>query len=220
MPIFTNLINKRFGRLIVTEQVDKNKWGRIKWLCLCDCGQEKEILGYHLRSGHTQSCGCLRKEIVLQQSTKHGHRIKRKATATYTSWRAMNQRCNNPNNKNYYRYGERGITICQHWSKFLNFLRDMGKRPSKDYSIDRIDNNGNYCKSNCRWATLKQQARNKKNNRLITHNQKTRCLATWAEEYNIPCRILWARLYKYKWSITKALTTPVRKCQRKEQKNV
>lgn len=124
----------------------------------------------------------------------------------------MIQRCTNPNDKRYKNYGGRGITVCKRWrNSFEKFLEDMGEPPTKEHSIDRINNNGNYCKSNCRWVTRKEQNRNKRNNRLITYKGKTQCLIEWAEEYNINYDTLWCRIYKYGWPIEKALTTPVKK---------
>ncbi len=198
-----NLVGKKFGRLTVLRFVDKNQWGNYRWLCRCGCGKEKIILGYNLIRGSTKSCGCLH--------TKHGNAKNNDKTKTYRSWQNMIQRCINPEHKYYKHYGGRGIKVCKRWLKFPNFLKDMDEHPGKGYSIDRINNNGNYCKSNCRWATRKEQARNKRNNHLETYNGKTQCLIEWSEEYNINYKTLCSRIFKYGWSIKKALTTPVRK---------
>ena len=127
----------------------------------------------------------------------------------------MKDRCLNPNNKKYPIYGGRGILICKRWqSSFYNFLEDMGK-VSKGHQIDRVDNSGNYCKSNCRWTTRKQQGRNKRNNCLITFEGRTQCLSAWAEEIDIKMGTLWQRLTRG-WSIEKILTVPTkRKGQKK-----
>jgi hypothetical protein len=122
----------------------------------------------------------------------------------------MFSRCSNPNNRFYHAYGGRGIVVCERWkSSFKNFLSDMGEAPSGK-SIERIDNNKGYCKSNCKWATRKEQQRNMRSNHLKTFDGETKCIAEWAEEFNIKPVTLWSRLYKYGWSIEKALLTPVK----------
>ncbi len=149
MPKMINLVGQKFERLVVIKRVENNKWGSSRWLCLCDCDNETIIQGGDLRSGAAKSCGCLRKEKLMKRLTKHGHRTTSKTTATYVSWRAMNQRCTDPNGRQWKDYGGRGITVCEEWGKFTNFLEDMGERPN-DKSIERINNNKGYCKSNCR----------------------------------------------------------------------
>lgn len=202
MGRFIDLTEQRFDRLIVIKQASKDKWRNILWSCLCDCGQEKIIRGSHLKSGATKSCGCLHEEKI----TKHGHN----KTKTYCSWAHVIQRCTNPKTENYDDYGGRGITVCRRWLKFNNFLKDMGESP-EGYSIDRIDNNKGYKKSNCRWATRKQQTRNMRNNLYFTYKNKTQLLIELAEEYNINYRTLHNRIFRLGWSIEKALTTPVKK---------
>lgn len=123
MPKLINLIGRHFGRLTVIERADNNKRGKSRWLCKCNCKNEIIILGYHLKSGHTQSCGCLQKKMAGMANTIHGHWNDR----TYKSWYAMIQRCTNPNNSGYKYYGDRGIVIYKEWLKFSNFFRDMGE---------------------------------------------------------------------------------------------
>lgn len=199
-----DLIGRKFGRLSVIKRVDNNKWGNLCWLCRCSCGQEKIVVGRNLKSGNTQSCGCLQKENRI----KHGHSNSNrgKASTTYESWHQMIQRCTNPNRSKYKYYGGRGITVCGRWKRFSNFLVDMGEKPTKNHSIDRKNNDGNYCKSNCRWATTKQQARNTSRNHLVQFNGKTQCIADWSEETGIQYNTIRLRL-KRGWSIQKALTT-------------
>lgn len=200
-------MGQKFARLVVTKRNGKDKNNHVLWLCLCNCGKEVVVQSSHLITGHTQSCGCLTKE---GNNTKHKHTINGKPSKIYQIWANIIQRCNNHKSYNYSNYGGRGITVCKRWMKFPNFLKDMpGRKPG--LQIDRIDNNKGYCKSNCRWATRKQQARNRRNNHLATYNGRTQCLITWAEEFSISYHILWKRIYRYKWSVEKALTTPVMK---------
>ncbi len=149
MPPRTDITGKKFGRLTVIKYVSKNVKGNYRWSCVCDCGKEKIIIGDNLKNGHTQSCGCLRIEQLAKRSIKHGHNSRNKMSSTYKTWASMVQRCTNPNDPSYDRYGGRRIFVCSRWSTFENFLEDMGERP-ENKSIDRIDNDGNYCKSNCK----------------------------------------------------------------------
>lgn len=214
MPKSIDLIRKRFSRLVVTERVRKDKHGKILWLCQCDCGEEKIVQSGHLKSGHTKSCGCLRKNTTKRtglSNIKHGHAQNEELSRTYTSWKNMKSRCTNPSNPNYKNYGGRGITICYRWrNSFPNFLQDMGERPSR-LTIERIKNKLGYYKNNCRWATKKEQNRNKRSNLFLTYKGKIQLVIDWVKEYNIPYSTLCNRLYKLNWPIEKALTIPIRK---------
>jgi len=129
-------------------------------------------------------------------------------SSIYNSWIDILQRCNNTKNRRYKDYGGRGITVCERWLKFKNFLEDMGKKPAFKSQIDRTDNNKGYYKSNCRWTTSKEQSRNRRSNRLITYKNKTQCLIVWSEELDIDYNKLYLRIYRYNWSIEKTFTTP------------
>lgn len=203
-----DLIGKKFNRLTVIKQSNRNKHGQIQWLCECDCGKKTIVPGHCLRKGNTRSCGCLQREIIGKLFTKHGHNSKDGKSKVYQAWDDMTQRCTNPNFRQYKDYGGRGIIICERWKKFTNFLRDMGEPTTNKHTLDRINNNGNYCKSNCHWATRKQQQRNKRNNHLITFGGKTQCLFSWAEETGIKYQTIQGRLGRG-WSIEKTLTTQV-----------
>jgi hypothetical protein len=204
-----NLIGQKFGRLIVIKQARKDKNGHIHWLCKCSCNKIKIVRGNSLKCGQTQSCGCLQKERTATTHNKHNCSQRGQKFRTYRTWKTMIQRCTNHNDTNYDNYGNRGITVCKRWMNFLNFLKDMGERPI-EHSIDRRNNYEGYCKENCYWATLEQQARNKRNNHLETYNDETQCIIIWAEKTGINKRTILWRL-KNSWSIEKTLTTPVRK---------
>lgn len=158
-----DLIGKVFGRLTVKE-LSGTKYNKCYWRCLCKCGGTTETSSQKLLSGHTQSCGCLAREGSANQrasATIHGHTRSAKASTTYSTWRAMMGRCENLNHKDYPRYGAMGISVCDEWKDFTNFLRDMGIRPP-GHSIDRIDNYKGYYAENCRWATPQEQTLNQK----------------------------------------------------------
>lgn len=198
----------RYGRLTVVKEIatrtvqSPSRLQHYRMVsCRCDCGNLVDAYLNHLRRGATVSCGCLRKVSV----TKHG----KCGTPTYEIWKTMRQRCLNPKIKRFDSYGGRGITVCDRWlDSFENFLEDMGERP-EGYSIDRIDNDGNYEPSNCRWATNRQQQRNKRTNRLITHNGVTQCLNAWAEQTGITRETIGDRI-KAGWTVEAALTTRVK----------
>jgi hypothetical protein len=199
MPKALKLEGQVFGRLTVVSRTDNNG-GHAAWLCLCSCGVETVVTGWCLVSGHTQSCGCLHRERI----TVHG----KNKSSEYRAWEGMIQRCTNPKNKRYSDYGGRGITVCPEWFSFENFYRDMGDRPSKDHSIDRIDNNGNYCKENCKWSTRKEQGNNRRSNRSIEFNGEVRTLIQWSEFLGIAYHTLRRRL-REGWSIERAFTEGV-----------
>ena len=198
---------EKFNRLIVIKlhhiNTFKNKYNRITnreyYLCKCDCGNYDIVRKDSLKNNNVKSCGCLQKEKVK----KHGLRY----TRIYKILDCMKERCYNKNKDNYYLYGARGITVCKEWLEkdngIINFYTwAINNGYKENLTIDRIDNNGNYEPSNCRWATMKEQGRNKRNNYLITYKGETHCLSEWAETFNINRTTISSRL-KNGWDITR-----------------
>ncbi len=161
MSNLIDLTGQVFGRLTVIELAGMNKHRQSIWLCKCCCGVNKIIPSHDLRQGAINSCGCLHSERAKKRGTIHGMRN----SSEYSSWRNMKNRCLNSNTDRYKDYGGRGISICESWlNSFENFFADMGPKP-KGYSIERINNDGNYCPENCIWADDKTQQRNRRNNK-------------------------------------------------------
>lgn len=188
-----DITGQKFSRLMVIAEAGyhtkQNGQKTLKWLCKCDCGNEHIVIGSKLKNGHTKSCGCLKIETT-KSGARRSHGMNR--TVEYEAWCGMIKRCTNPNYSGFSNYGGRGITICERWLDFKAFYDDMGDRPDNT-SLDRVDVNGNYEPSNCRWATPKEQCRNRRNNRLIEYKCEVKCVTEWAELTGIPAHKLRVR---------------------------
>ena len=199
-----DLIGRRFGRLHVLSLAGKNKHGQLLWHCKCDCGEECVSLGFVMRKGEKQSCGCLRREASASINYSHGMA----GTPIYATHHAMMQRCYDKNSHAYDRYGARGINVCEKWQTFEGFYEDMGDKP-EGMSLERKDNDGDYCPENVIWATAKQQANNTRGNRIIEYRGQKQTMTQWAEKFGLKPQTLWARLVVRGWSVDKSLETAV-----------
>lgn len=204
----TDITGQRYGRLVVQGPVAAIK-RKYHWHCICDCGTSCEVSMYNLKNGNTKSCGCLHKQIVSATIAKTNLTHSHSFSKTYESWIGMKSRCNNPNASNYHNYGGRGIAVCDSWSDFENFLADMGERP-EGTSIGRINVNGNYEPTNCRWETAKEQGCAMRTNILMSFDGRTQTVQQWADELGWPKGTLHKRL-QLGWSHEKILTTPRRR---------
>jgi hypothetical protein len=195
---------ERFGNLVVLDRVEGTK--RTMWRCQCDCGNETTVDTANLGNGHTRSCGCLVKQKASDNFTTHGLTN----TSEHHVWMGFKGRCYNENDKGYAGYGERGIKICDRWlESFDNFLEDMGNKPSPEHSIDRIDNDKGYFKENCRWATKKEQANNRRSSKYLVIDGETKTQSEWADIFKISQLNIQNRLSRG-WTPEQAVKTPVR----------
>lgn len=200
IPIKQDITGMRFGNLTVVREVEKVN-GKIKILTICTCGNERILIKQALTSGGAYAC----KECSFNNKIKH-HKCDSKE---YKVWSQMIQRCSNPNSKNFDRYGGRGVSVCDRWRySFAAFYDDMGD--SNGLTIERINSNGNYEPLNCKWATTKEQSRNKKSNINLTYNGVTKIFQDWCNEYNLHRNVLRRRL-DLGWSMHDCLNVPVKR---------
>jgi hypothetical protein len=192
-----NLVGQKFGKLEVIKFYQRKN--RITlWMCKCECGTLKPVAASDMKAGKIVSCGCVRSIQFKQMVTKHGDH----GSKEYGAWKAMKARCRE---KQYVNHNGKGIKVCKRWlNSYDNFLSDMGRSPSEDLSVDRINNLKGYSPSNCRWATQVEQCNNKSNNILVQFRDKRQTLSYWAKELNIKYHTLYGRIYTYGWTISKA----------------
>lgn len=187
-----DLTGRRFTRLLVLARSTNSNGGDPRWLCKCDCGKIRIVWGSSLARGDTKSCGCYSRELSGAFNRTHGltsHHL-------YHMWSNMRQRCFSKSDKDFLNYGARGISVCDRWNDFSAFLSDMGERPSPNHQIDRIDNNGPYSPENCRWATARENANNKRNSRILEFNGATRTVTEWARHLGVTDHAIFKRLRK------------------------
>lgn len=211
-----DITGQRFARLVAIEPTTPRQ-GR--WVVACDCGAQFVTGRNRLLSGHIRSCGCLKLDSLIERRRSHGESHSGKdgnATRLYQSWLAMRGRVNSPNGPMYYRYGGRGIKVCPEWESFETF-RDwaLANGYRDDLTIDRIDNDGDYCPGNCRWTDSQQQARNRSSNIVGVIDGHKACLAEHADRHGISYDVAIQRIKKLGWSLERAVTTPVRKIKEK-----
>ncbi len=200
-----DMLGERRGKLLVIGRSDKRTKRGLYWICRCDCGNVIEAAGADIRVGDTTSCKCARNERTRLLKYSHGM----EGTPTYRSWEDMKKRCYDPSRPYYRHYGGRGIVVCDSWkNSFQNFFADMGERPV-GLTLDRVDNDGNYEPSNCRWATRKQQSNNTRRTHFVTVNGEARSLMQWSEQLGISYSSIKRRL-RAGWSEEEACTVPKR----------
>lgn len=203
MSKLIDLTGKRFGKLTVIKRAENAENGFSRWECQCDCGNKKIVRGNDLRSGSVKSCGCLRKTPF---NTKH----RESGTKLYRKWISILRRCESPKCPYYKNYGARGITVCDEWHDYLTFKKWVEEtQPSEDFTIDRIDNNKGYSPENCRWASKKSQANNRRSNILIEYQGETHNLTEWSEILGFNYKSVHNRMYKLGWSFEKSISVPI-----------
>jgi hypothetical protein len=186
MPAKLDLTGHKFHRLTVLREAPRSAKNKTKWLCVCECGNEIAVHTMHLRAGHTKSCGCIpRQNSDRVLDPESGEMVRPDG---YYSWTAIRSRCYCTSDLSYPDYGGRGIVMCERWrgpGGLANFLSDMGAKPARDYSVGRIDPNGNYSPENCRWENDIQQAVSKRGVRLVEHNGKKQSIMAWERELGL-----------------------------------
>ena len=202
---YTDITGLQFGRLTVICKAKKDSRAAF-WLCECQCGKRITVKGSSLRSGHTKSCGCLHDELSSERTIERNSSHSMSKTRIYSIWGDMRKRCRNKHHWAFERYGGRGINVCEEWENFSAFYKwssDNGY--SDELSIDRINNDGDYCPQNCRWATKDEQANNRSNNRFVEHNGKRITVSQLSKETGIPYGTLYSRIFTYGFSVDDAV---------------
>lgn len=194
-----DLTGRKFSRWLVLKPASSEDRNDL-WMCRCDCGRERAVLGVNLRAIKSRGCGCTR-------GRTHGMAASGKEAPEYWVWHGMRQRCANPQNANYHLYGGQGIQVCERWTRFEGFYEDMGPRPTPKHSLDRIDRTGNYEPGNVRWATDHEQTRNTRRNIFAEMDGERKVVKDWAIQYGVPYMTLKERIRKG-MSLKDALAVP------------
>lgn len=204
MSLCEDLTGKRFNKLVVLYRDENGKGGKSRWRCLCDCGTETTVSGTNLKTGAVKSCGCLRH---MKHDTHHLSN-----TRLYRIWHMMKNRCYLKNHHAYSDYGARGITVCAEWKDNFEafYTWAISNGYSENLTIDRIDNNGSYSPTNCRWATRKEQVNNRRSCVLITYNGETKNLMQWCELLNLPYKLIHQRMRLKNISFEEAISIPIK----------
>ena len=199
-------------------RTDDDRCGNVRWICQCDCGNTTRVPSGHLKSGHTKSCGCLVRDLGAIKNRTHGE----SKTRLYAVWKSIRQRCNDASCARYADYGGRGIKMCSEWDDYTKF-RDWAyqhgyddKAPYGELTIDRMDANGNYEPNNCRFISLKEQNKNKRDLRHINYNGENHILSEWAELLGVEYATLYNRIFTYGWHVERAFTEPAHKKHRRK----
>lgn len=212
----TIVAGQRFGSLVVLDRPPRRLNRSVLWECMCDCGNHTEARTSRLLTGEKRSCGCQKNAPKPPTTFRRGAHIGRwksrgVRSSEFRAWQSMKKRCLNTRDQYYHVYGGRGIRVCDRWlESFENFLEDMGKKPSESHSLDRIDNDGNYCQENCRWATVEQQANNRQQTVSVTALGRTQSLQQWARETGLHPQTIQSRLKKFGWAPDEAVSVPAR----------
>lgn len=204
------MVGETKNRLTCTSLLGTNKHGQRIIQCLCLCGQKMQVAAQDWKSGHTKSCGCLKRELSSERAKRDLRKHGLSQHPLFPTWNNMMRRCYDKNNHAYANYGGRGIRVCKRWHNPAAFIEDVGEKPSKTHSIDRKNNNKGYSPSNWRWATRSQQTQNTRVSRFVTYKGKRLLLREWAELYEINEGTLRTRIDELHWPLEKAFTFPTR----------
>lgn len=206
-----DLTGQKFTRLTVVRLSHKAESGHVSWCCRCDCGNEKVVAASHLKRGYIHSCGCLLRET---RAARKGKKTGLRHHVMWHTWKQMIARCHNPKRESYINYGARGIRVCERWlNSFDDFVSDMGVKPSVNHSLDRIDNDGPYSPENCRWATGREQQRNRRCSKIIEFRGEKLSLTEWSERLGLTATALRVRIER--WDFELAITTPGNRAKKK-----
>ena len=203
MSRLIDIVGEKYNMLTVVERLPNDRSGSTVWLCKCDCGNYTKVRGKNLKNGAVKSCGCLKQ---ISHTKTHG----KSQTRIYNTWASMKSRCLNPNDNSYFRYGGRGICVCEEWINSFESFYDWSMKNgyTDSMTIERIDNNGNYCPENCRWATQKEQCRNRRTNAVFEYMGEKHILTEWCEILNLEYKLVHNRIRKHGWSFERAVSTP------------